>query len=104
SGYNASIKNSGDIVATSANNLAVGMQVLGAYADATNTSNVSAYGIVAAGVDSEGAYAASVNNSGNVVANGYVRAYGLLAYASYGDASVANTGNVDVDAFGVAYG
>ncbi|BCT91873.1 hypothetical protein LYSHEL_08970 [Lysobacter helvus] len=103
-GYNASVKNDGDIAATSNSFISEGVLAVGAYTDITNSGSVSSSGLVAFGLDSEGAYGAGITNSRDVTATGYFRAYGLYATSSGGNVAIANTGNVDVDAFGVAYG
>ncbi|WP_374555154.1 hypothetical protein [Thermomonas sp.] len=97
----ASITNTGDISATSGipgftGTSAYGVIASGAYADVSNSGNITAQGnTVAAGVVAQSAYGANVSSTGGniyAIANG--TAIGISASASYGEATVDNAGNV----------
>ncbi|RZA22391.1 MAG: hypothetical protein EOP93_00180 [Lysobacteraceae bacterium] len=115
-----SIENSGDINAVSYYGLADGIFASGANVDVSNSGAIETYGYTwSAGIEAQGADSVSVTNSGDIAATapgfyqGYVysylygvggvfaqsyggQAFGIYATGGEGGASVANSGDIEV--------
>ncbi|HEX2595730.1 MAG TPA: autotransporter outer membrane beta-barrel domain-containing protein, partial [Luteimonas sp.] len=113
-----SVDNSGAIGAYSDSGFADGVLAYGAAVDVSNTASIDAEGYNwAAGIEAHGSDAASVTNSGNIVAistgDGYSsyaagnivvvphsRAYGVYAAGGVGGVSVTNAAGGSIGAYG----
>ena len=108
------IGNYGNIDVTSGGDAAVGVFARADYGTATviNIGDITASdfpdnpyytGAVAYGIVARGAYA-QVANSGNIVADGYVAAAGIVANSSYGTVVINEGGSITATALGSATG